>query len=326
MNAPDRVILVVIFDHVNENSDDTIKIRIRDRDLPQAANATVSGAQLHSLLLKYCQDSASNATIDIYNQETESFQLLDHNENDVAKRFGRCIRCTLTCSDPSVNEPRDAIMGRYFAYDADAGLEIAGTTIHVQETPNIPEVGTGLNVWDGAILLAKHLELSPELVKGKRVLELGAGCGLVGIAAGVLGAKEVVLTDLPYCLPLMKKNVNFHQEMVAKSGCQQMKCAVCDWYDPPSLVDLGGDVDVILVADCIWIQELVLPLLNTLKKLAAKGNVQVIISYQQRGKAAHLEFWNGIHSIFSVRGVDKADTGSRKPDCLHLLECHSSCR
>jgi hypothetical protein len=153
MNSPDRVILVVLFDHVNESSDDTIKIRIRERDLPQAANATVSGAQLYSMLLNYCQDSASNATIDIYNQETESFQLLDHNENDVAKRFGRCIRCTLTCSDPSVNEPRDAIMGRYFAYDADGGLEIAGTTIHVQETPNISEAGTGLNVWDGAILL-----------------------------------------------------------------------------------------------------------------------------------------------------------------------------
>ena len=113
---------------------------------------------------------------------------------------------------------------------------------------------------------------------------------------------------------------------MAKSGCQQMTCAVCDWYDdPPSLVNLGdGHVEVILVADCVWIQELVQPLLNTLKKLIAKGNdVQVIVSYQQRGKGAHEEFWNGIHSIFSVRNVDTLDTGLNKPDCLHLFECHS---
>ena len=154
--SPDQVILVVVFDHVNESSEnEVVKIRIRERDLPHQGAPTVSGAQLHSLLLlNHCQDGASNATIDIYNRETESFQPLDLNENDIAKRFGRCIRCTLTCSDPSsVKEPPAAIMGRYFAYDTDLGLEIAGTTIHVRETPNIPEAGTGLNVWDGAIFL-----------------------------------------------------------------------------------------------------------------------------------------------------------------------------
>jgi hypothetical protein len=44
-------------------------------------------------------------------------------------------------------------MGRFFSYDPSTGLEIAGTKICVQETPNIPGAGTGLNIWDGAVLL-----------------------------------------------------------------------------------------------------------------------------------------------------------------------------
>jgi len=152
-------------------------------------------------------------------------------------------------------------------------------------------------------------------------LELGAGCGLVGITAGVLGAKEVVLTDLPYCLPLMQKNVDCYRVEAEKRGCQQMECSICDWFVPPELSEFGG-ADVILVADCVWLKELVQPLLATLEKLVAGGDVQVIISYQRRGKDTHEEFWNGLHALFDVvRETDTRVVGLGKPDCLYLLEC-----
>lgn len=42
--------------------------------------------------------------------------------------------------------------------------------------------------WAGGLALAHHFRTHPEVVAGKRVLDLGAGSGLVGIAAATAGA------------------------------------------------------------------------------------------------------------------------------------------
>ncbi|CAE7240225.1 Lace1, partial [Symbiodinium sp. KB8] len=62
--------------------------------------------------------------------------------------------------------------------------------------------GTGGMVWPGAILLASQLRRRSELLsEASVVLELGAGCGLPGLAAASLlrnaGESRVILTDGP---------------------------------------------------------------------------------------------------------------------------------
>ena len=55
---------------------------------------------------------------------------------------------------------------------------------------------TGGNIWESSEVLARLLCLRPQSWwAGKRVVELGAGCGLVGLTALALGAAEVTLTD-----------------------------------------------------------------------------------------------------------------------------------
>lgn len=58
---------------------------------------------------------------------------------------------------------------------------------------------TGLRTWEAALHLGSYLLSSPEaasMVQGKRVIELGAGTGLLSLmCAGHLGAKHVIATD-----------------------------------------------------------------------------------------------------------------------------------
>ena len=55
----------------------------------------------------------------------------------------------------------------------------------------------GHHLWNSGRVIADYFQENPSLVQGKHVLELGAGAGLPGLVAGVLGAKKVVITDYP---------------------------------------------------------------------------------------------------------------------------------
>lgn len=53
------------------------------------------------------------------------------------------------------------------------------------------------HVWNGAKFVADFFQEEPARVRGKAVLELGAGAGLPSLAAALLGARAVVMTDFP---------------------------------------------------------------------------------------------------------------------------------
>ena len=53
------------------------------------------------------------------------------------------------------------------------------------------------DIWPGAIVLSNFLAEDPSILKGKYVLELGAGASLPSIVSLRLGAARVVITDYP---------------------------------------------------------------------------------------------------------------------------------
>jgi hypothetical protein len=80
-----------------------------------------------------------------------------------------------------------------------------------EEVASVGDIGTRL--WDSSVALVRLLRrccedggggdgdggggpLSAERIAGSRVCELGAGCGLAGMAFALHGAASVVLTDL----------------------------------------------------------------------------------------------------------------------------------
>jgi predicted nicotinamide N-methyase len=74
------------------------------------------------------------------------------------------------------------------------------------------DLETGGSVWFAGYALARYILDHPETVRGKAVLELGAGCGLVSLAAAMAGARRVVATDLAVQLPLLRENMRFNAD------------------------------------------------------------------------------------------------------------------
>ncbi|XP_066477442.1 protein-lysine methyltransferase METTL21C [Tiliqua scincoides] len=81
----------------------------------------------------------------------------------------------------------------------------AGHRIVIQESID----SFGAVVWPGALALCQYLESEQEEInlKGKKVLEIGAGTGLVAIVASILGA-FVTATDLPEVLENLEFNIS----------------------------------------------------------------------------------------------------------------------
>lgn len=130
------------------------------------------------------------------------------------------------------------IKGREFDILKD-GLLLSGFKLQIDEKLNRSE-GTGLNTWDGSIVLSKYLEYYYQSLQGKLVLELGSGTGVAGIAAFILGAKLTILSDLSYTIDNLVENVKlnadnfvaFRPDLVNSS----IGVAILDWADSSTYI------------------------------------------------------------------------------------------
>lgn len=65
-----------------------------------------------------------------------------------------------------------------------------------QETGERVDVTGWATVWAGGLVLARHILDNPELVSNKTVCDFCSGSGIVGIAAKLAGADEVICVDI----------------------------------------------------------------------------------------------------------------------------------
>eukprot|EP01112_Ceratiomyxa_fruticulosa_P022481 TRINITY_DN8232_c0_g1_i1.p2 TRINITY_DN8232_c0_g1~~TRINITY_DN8232_c0_g1_i1.p2 ORF type:complete len:204 (-),score=36.25 TRINITY_DN8232_c0_g1_i1:248-859(-) len=159
----------------------------------------------------------------------------------------------------------------------------------------------GATVWDAAIVLAKYLtSLPPGYFKNKRVIELGAGTGIVGLTCAFpeLGA-EVWITDLPKLLPLLSHNARIN-------GLEKnVHIETLSWGEDVS--SFSPPFDVILLSDVIagCYKEDFAKLVKTLWDLSSK-NTRIILSYELRSKE-DLEFFKLVNEKFIYYKVDNSE-------------------
>ncbi|XP_032493522.1 protein N-lysine methyltransferase METTL21A isoform X3 [Phocoena sinus] len=69
-----------------------------------------------------------------------------------------------------------------------ATFSLANHTIQIRQ--DWKQLGVAAVVWDAAIILATYLEMGAVELRGCSAVELGAGTGLVGMVAALLGSRE----------------------------------------------------------------------------------------------------------------------------------------
>ena len=206
-------------------------------------------------------------------------------------------------------------------------------------------------VWESAYALEQYMRRnlrriceSPP-VKRKRgvsrckVLELGAGAGLLGLAVAVRGAKATVLTDHPNAMPLLERNVRRNASLfesggndapaggkkrkksddadadpiaIAKaktsktSSCDETKpakptCMPMDWTIDAHVdaVANQGPFDLILATDVVFNKDLVDPLLNAIRKCAGHRTA-AYVCVQERCADAFEAFRSRAHTALGA--------------------------
>jgi len=164
-------------------------------------------------------------------------------------------------------------------FDIPTGSSVEGNeevvTVRLHE-PALVGDNVGHKTWMGSYLLAKRLFFmvpqnfpsvkpmftgrttpsEPNTVSSPkiRVLELGAGTGLAGMAASVLFPATTVthLTDLPSILPNLQTNISSNSTLFAATT---ITAGVLDWSDLPHTVSSDERYDLILAADSLYAPE-----------------------------------------------------------------------
>jgi predicted nicotinamide N-methyase len=138
-------------------------------------------------------------------------------------------------------------------------LHVADDVVGLWEAMETEGGGAGLDppfwaaAWPGGQALARYVLDHPGTVAGRRVLDLGAGSGLVAVAALLAGARGVVASDVD---PYSHTAVALNAELNGVSGIEVVGDVLADELP---------DVEVVLAGDVCYDREMtgrVLPFLG----------------------------------------------------------------
>lgn len=133
------------------------------------------------------------------------------------------------------------------------------------------KLGVAAVVWDAAVVMCMYLEMGKVELKGKAAIELGAGTGLVGIVAALLGAR-VTITDRQPALDFLSANVKANLPPHSQGS---VVVSELTWGQGLERYPAGG-FDLVLGADIVYLEDTFEPLLHTLEHLCSHTTVVLL--------------------------------------------------
>jgi predicted nicotinamide N-methyase len=170
-----------------------------------------------------------------------------------------------------------------------------------------------LRFWEAGAALAEYLKEKPEWVKGKRVIELGAGVGVTGlVAAALCDAEHVLCTDCSeLALSNMRRAWEINREWLEShrsDGPSRIGEAYLDWDDygaeeapeipradlPIALAMEAGDI--LLAADVAYDRSVIPSLVRTVHRFLQPGRKVAIFATTRRNLETFRLLKDEIHS------------------------------
>lgn len=143
--------------------------------------------------------------------------------------------------------------------------------------------------WASGQVLARHILDNPELVRNKRIMDFGAGSGIVAIACIMAGAKQVIACDIdPDALLSCVENAKLNQVEFELHG---------------DLFQFDQEIDLLIAADVLY-DKANLPLLDVFLEKAPD-----VLVADSRVKNFHFPPYQAIGQVdsFTVPDLDELD-------------------
>ncbi|KAH8782591.1 putative methyltransferase-domain-containing protein [Hyaloscypha finlandica] len=177
------------------------------------------------------------------------------------------------------------------------------------------KTGCGGQLWPAGMVLAQQmLRYHRGLLKDARILELGAGGGLVGLAVamGCPVDHYIYITDQENMFELMRKNI-------ALNGLEsRVKELVLNWGEPLPAEVLKDKPNVILAADCVYFEPAFPLLLSTLADLLDLCKEAVVYFCFKKRRRADMYFMKNANKRFIVEEIEDEDQETFSREGLFL--------
>ncbi|KAE8445304.1 hypothetical protein EG329_013542 [Mollisiaceae sp. DMI_Dod_QoI] len=175
--------------------------------------------------------------------------------------------------------------------------------------------GCGGQLWPAGMVLGHHiLRYHKNSLKNARILELGAGGGLVGLAVALKFQLDypIYITDQENMIDLMRKNITLN-------GLEsRVKELVLNWGDPLPSDIVKEKPDVILAADCVYFEPAFPLLLATLEELLNLCREAVVYFCFKKRRRADMQFMKIARKKFLVEEVEDEDRETFSREGLFL--------
>lgn len=145
--------------------------------------------------------------------------------------------------------------------------------LRIRIYPHHNDVGVA-KVWEAGACLAEYLMKHPDCVRGRRVIELGAGVGLTGFIAAVMGSESVHMTDYTDAtLENLSYNISINNKWLEDRGIDTniVSAGYLEWGEYAAQDFCSHSADVLIAADVVYTVECIADLVATVSVFLSSG-------------------------------------------------------